>query len=73
MSTGDFERSVFVNCPYSPDYREMQRALIFTLMRLGFMPHLAAQISDSGQPRMEQIRLEIRECRHNVNDLKLSV
>lgn len=73
MSGEDFERSVFVNCPYSPDYREMQRAMIFTLMRLGFTPHLAAQISDSGQPRMEKIRRQIRECRHSVHDLSLVI
>ena len=73
MPEEDFEHSVFVNCPYSPDYREMQRAMIFTLMRLGFTPHLAAQISDSGQPRMEKIRQQIRQCRHSVHDLSLVI
>ncbi len=73
MPEGDFERNVFVNCPYSPDYREMQRALIFILMRLGFRPQLAAQISNSGQPRMEKIRQQIRECRHSVHDLSLVI
>lgn len=73
MPDEDFEHRVFVNCPYSADYRDMQRALIFTLMRLGFSPVLAAQVSDSGQHRMDKIRQQIRDCRHSVHDLSLVI
>lgn len=43
MMGEDFDRNVFVNCPYSPDYQEMLRAMIFVLLRLGFVPCIAAQ------------------------------
>ena len=36
MSPDDFERNVFVNCPFSPDYQEKLRAIVFVLIRLGF-------------------------------------
>ncbi|MEQ1748823.1 MAG: hypothetical protein ABL974_05340 [Prosthecobacter sp.] len=73
MADEDFERHVFVNCPYDDKYRPLQRALIFVLMRLGYMPCLAAQISNSGQMRMEKIRQQIRECRHSIHDLSLVI
>ena len=69
MTDEDFEIHVFVNCPYDTKYRPLQRALIFALIKLGFVPCLAAQISNSGQMRMEKIRQQIRECRHSVHDL----
>lgn len=69
MTDEDYEIHVFVNCPYDSKYRPLQRALIFALIKLGFVPCLAAQISNSGQMRMEKIRQQIRECRHSVHDL----
>lgn len=73
MPDEGFERNVFVNCPYSDDYREFQRAMIFVLLRLGFEPCLAAQISDSGQLRMAKIKDQIRNCRHSIHDLSLVI
>lgn len=73
MPDEDFERQVFVNCPYSDDYRDLQRAIIFVLMQLRFEPLLAAQISNSGELRMEKIRQQIRECRHSIHDLSLVI
>lgn len=73
MSRGDFERRVFVNCPFSPDYRERLRAIVFVLLRLGFEPCLASQKSDSGHPRIEEIKRLISGCRHGIHDLSLSV
>ncbi|MEZ5384819.1 MAG: hypothetical protein R3F13_04830 [Prosthecobacter sp.] len=69
MTDEDFETHVFVNCPYDIKYRPLQRALIFVLMRLGYEPWLAAQISNSGQLRMMKIKQQIRECRHSIHDL----
>ena len=73
MSDEDFQNNVFVNCPYDDNYRPLQRALIFGLMKLGYEPCLAAQISNSGQLRMEKIRRQIRECRHSIHDLSLVI
>ena len=73
MPGEDFERQVFVNCPYDDHYRELQRAMIFVLLRLGFEPCLAAQISDSGQLRMEKIKIQISTCRYSIHDLSLVI
>ena len=73
MSPDDFERNVFVNCPFSPDYQEKLRAIVFVLIRLGFQPCIASQESDSGDPRIEKIKRLIRECRHGIHDLSLNV
>ena len=73
MPDEDFENRVFVNCPYSDDYRDFQRAIIFVLMRLGYEPCLAAQVSNSGQLRMDKVREQIRDCRHSIHDLSLVI
>jgi hypothetical protein len=73
MSAEDYERNVFINCPYSPDHQELLRAMIFVLLRLGFIPCVAAQRSDSGELRMDKIRTLIRECRHSIHDLSLVI
>ena len=69
MKAGDFDRNVFINCPYSPDYRKFLWAIVFVVARLGFEPKTAAQESDSGDLRMEKIKRLIETCRHGIHDL----
>ena len=73
MAQGDYDQKVFINCPFSRDHQELLWAMVFVIYRLGFMPCIASQESDSGEPRMEKIKRFIRECRHSIHDLSLVV
>ena len=35
-----FERNVFVNCPFDPQYLPLLRPLLFTIIYLGLKPRL---------------------------------
>lgn len=52
---GDFERSVFVNCPFDQDYVELLRPLLFTIAYLGFKPRIALERFDSLEVRVDKI------------------
>jgi len=73
MAEEDYDRKVFINCPYSSDHQELLRAMIFVIFRLGFIPCIASQQSDSGELRIDKIKRFIRECRHSIHDLSLVV
>src|SRR6185369_10391428 len=65
----DFERSVFINCPFDPDYRPLVLAQLFTVRYLGLTPRIAYEESDSGELRLDKIRRLIRESRFSIHDL----
>lgn len=47
--------SVFINCPFDPDYRPLFRAMCFTIAACGYVPRCALDFSDSGVVRFEKI------------------
>lgn len=65
----DFERSVFINCPFDPEYLPLRRALLFVVLDCGLEPRIALQRFDSGEARMEKIRNLIRMCRFSIHDI----
>lgn len=65
----DFERNVFLNCPFDKDYEPLLRALVFTLVRLGYRPRIATECSDSAQQRLVKICNLIGSCRYAIHDL----
>jgi len=73
MSSGSFDRGVFVNCPYSPDYSEKLKAIVFVLISLDFDPVFPSQKSDVGEQRIDLIKDLIRNCRHGIHDLSLVI
>ena len=65
----DFEKNVFVNCPFDQEYRPLLHVLIFTLLYLGFRPRLALERSDSGESRLHKIVELIHESKFGIHDL----
>lgn len=61
--------SVFVNCPFDPDFLDLLRAIIFTIKACGFVPRTAQDISDSGEVRITKIRELIADCDRGIHDL----
>ena len=69
ISPGDYGCSVFINCPFDRDYREIFDALIFSVMDAGLTPRCALEVADGTQNRLEKIMRIIERCRFGVHDL----
>lgn len=67
--TRGFESSLFINCPFDPDYVPLLHSLIFVVFECGLQPRLASEQADSGRVRIDKIRELIRSCRYSVHDI----
>ena len=65
----EFERNVFVNCPFDDEYMGLLRPLLFTVIYLGYKPRIALEALDSGSPRVEKIAKLVRESKYGIHDL----
>lgn len=64
-----FERNVFVNCPFDPQYLPLLRPLLFTIIYLGLKPRIALEAMDSGQARLDKIVGLIADSKFGIHDL----
>jgi hypothetical protein len=64
-----FDKNVFVNCPFDTEYLSLLRPLLFTIIYLGFVPRIALESLDSGQPRVEKILELIQDSKYSIHDL----
>lgn len=64
-----FESSLFINCPFDPDYVPLLHSLIFVVFECGLQPRLASEQADSGGVRIDKIRELIRSCRYSIHDI----
>lgn len=66
----EYERSVFVNCPFDDEYyNSLLRPLLFTIIYLGFNPRIASESSDSGELRISKICELIGRSKYSIHDL----
>lgn len=63
------QRNVFINCPFSADYQEFLEAILFVVMRSGFVPRCALETDDGGQVRFDKICEIIGECGYGIHDI----
>ena len=69
MSISIFDTNVFVNCPYDDHFRPLLRPLLFTVLRAGLNPRLAAERLNSGETRFSKIVELVRESKYAIHDL----
>ena len=67
--TGNFEKNVFVNCPFDDRYLSLLRPLLFTIRFIGYEPRIATERSDSLESRLTKITELIRLSRYSIHDL----
>ena len=67
--TGNYERNIFLNCPFDAAYRPLFEALVFAIHDCGFQARCALEAEDSGEERIRKIKRIIRECRFGVHDI----
>ncbi len=69
MSSENYSRNVFINCPYDKEYKGLMDAIIFTVISLGYEPRLALLSSNSGVNRIDNILQLIKESQFGIHDL----
>ena len=65
----DYNKSVFINCPFDESYRVLQQCMLFTIITLGYRPRIASESMDSGEIRLEKIISLIKESKYSIHDL----
>jgi hypothetical protein len=64
-----FQRNVFINCPFDEEYIVLLRPLLFTIVYCGLNPRIALERFDSAEVRLEKIKHLIEESGLSIHDL----
>ncbi|MCK5023696.1 MAG: hypothetical protein KAS04_05970 [Candidatus Aenigmarchaeota archaeon] len=65
----NFEKNVFINCPFDPDYRQLLITLIFTIKDIGYIPRISLENANSAETRILKILDLIKESKFGIHDL----
>src|SRR5205823_9748428 len=65
----EYERNVFINCPFDDEYTPIFEAIVFTIQACGFRPICARSRVNSSEVRIHKILEFIGECRYSIHDL----
>lgn len=65
----NFQRNVFINCPFDDSYTRFFNAIVFAVHDVGFIPRCALEASNAGQYRLDRIMDIISECKYSIHDL----
>jgi hypothetical protein len=68
-ANNEFDRNVFINCPFDSAYQCLIRPLLFTIVYCGLKPRIASERADSGEVRVSKIIELLRESKYSVHDL----
>jgi hypothetical protein len=63
------EDSVFINCPFTDDYKKLFHCIIFCVLACGFRPRSALEAGDAGDIRLDKIVRLVKECQYSIHDL----
>jgi hypothetical protein len=65
----EYSKSVFVNCPFDDDYRQLLVSILFTVKYLGFTPRLTLETADSSNTCLATIVDFIATSKFGIHDL----
>ena len=65
----NYERNVFINCPFDQEYIALRKVLVFTITYFDYIPRISLESSDSGSSRLEKIIGLIQESKYSIHDL----
>jgi hypothetical protein len=65
----DYEKNVFINCPFDDEYTPIFEAIVFTIQACGFSAMCARSRINSGEVRLQKILDIIGDCRYSIHDL----
>ena len=64
-----YEKSVFINCPFDSQFRDLLLAMVFSVASHGFAPRSARESEGTAEPRMSRILRTLSECKYSIHDL----
>ena len=67
--TDEYEKNVFINCPFDDEYMPLLRPILFTVIYLGYNPRIALERFDSGEPRFIKICELIEQSKFGIHDI----
>jgi len=65
----DYDKSVFINCPFDSAYEPLFHGLIFAVHHMDLEPKSALEYIDGGQPRLDKILSLIERCKYSIHDI----
>jgi len=69
MRHPEYEKNVFINCPFDDDYAPLFESIVFAINDAGFRPKCARERLDSSQVRLHKIVELISASRYSIHDL----
>ena len=66
---GNYQKDVFINCPFDDDYTHLLNAIVFSVHDIGFRPRCARETSNAGQVRLDKIFNIISQCKYSIHDI----
>jgi hypothetical protein len=64
-----YEESVFINCPYDPEYADLFCAVILTTVAYGFEPRSAREAEHRSETRFVRITEALTHSKYSIHDL----
>src|SRR5436190_17162896 len=61
--------SVFINCPFDPQYQPLFEAIVFCVVACGFVPRCTLELTDADEVRIENIYRLIAQCNHGIHNI----
>lgn len=65
----EFEKNVFVNCPFDPGFKQLLLGVVFTIIYFGYKPRLSLERADSAENRIDKITGLINDSKFGIHDL----
>ncbi len=65
----DYNKNVFINCPYDREYIPIKHAIIFAVSICGFIPNLVSMNHDGATPRIDKIKAMIKASKYGIHDI----
>ncbi|HKO99913.1 MAG TPA: hypothetical protein VJU86_23265 [Pyrinomonadaceae bacterium] len=65
----NYEKNVFINCPFDDEYQPLFNAIVFAVNDMGFRPKSAKDESNAGDIRFLKIQDLIEECKYSIHDI----
>jgi hypothetical protein len=69
VAATDYDKNVFINCPFDNDFQPLFDAIVFAVHDCGFRVRCALEEEDSGEVRVTKLYKIISECRLSIHDI----
>lgn len=67
--SSNYNKNVFINCPFDEDFFHLLRTILFTVVYLDYEPRIALETSDSGTARLDKIIALQKASQFSIHDL----